>query len=166
MIGDNLMDLKFTKADKKITEIIARLYLRYYSLADIFDYINGKDILEIFYERLEEHIKKIPKDISNIYNVSKGELLKIIKKEDEQGVAILKFKIKDIIERYEDKQEFSKKKINIIKDLKNDIKEIEELLNQEKERVNFSKEEKKNSTIYQMLKKEDYKNLKRMKLDI
>lgn len=160
------MDLKFTKADKKITEIIARLYLRYYSLADIFDYINGKDILEIFYERLEEHIKKIPKDISNIYNVSKGELLKIIKKEDEQGVAILKFKIKDIIERYEDKQEFSKKKINIIKDLKNDIKEIEELLNQEKERVNFSKEEKKNSTIYQMLKKEDYKNLKKIKLNI
>ncbi len=157
------MGFKSTKTDKKVTEIIVRLYLRHYTFADIFDYINGKDILEIFYERLDEHIQEIPKNITNTYNVTKEQVIKIIGNKDKQGTAILKFKLKDIIERYRSKQKASQ---DAIKDLKNDIKEIEELLVKKKTRLHFSEEEKNNCIIYQMLKNEDYENLKKIKLKI
>ena len=160
------MDFKPTKTDKKITEIMTKLYLRHYSFADIFDYINGKDILEIFYKRLDKHIQIIPKNITNTYNITKEEMIRIIKNKDKKGTAILKFKIKDIIERYDRKQEFSKNKIKVINDLENDIKELEELLVNNKRKVNFLEEEKNNCMLYQILKNEDYEKLKTIKLDI
>ena len=157
------MEFKPTKTDKKITEIMTNLYLRHYSFADIFDYINGKNILEIFFERLDEHIQVIPKNIINTYNVTKEELIRIIKNKDKKGIAILKFKLNDIIKRYKTRKVFSK---NTIKDLKNDIKELEELLVNNKRKVNFSEAEKNNCRLYQILKKEGYENLKKIKLNI
>lgn len=157
------MGFKPTKIDEKITEIMTKLYLRHYTFADIFDYINGKDILEIFCERLDEHIQVVPKNIINTYNVTKEQLFKIIRNKDKKGIAILKFKLNDIIKRYKTKKDFSK---NTIKDLENDIKELEELLLNNKKRVNFSEEEKNNCMLYQILKSEDYENLKKIKLHI
>lgn len=157
------MDFKPTKIDEKITEIMTKFYLRHYTFADIFDYINGKDILEIFCERLDEHIQIVPKNIINTYNVTKEELIRIIKNKDKKGVAILKFKLNDIIKRYKTKKDFSK---NTIKDLENDIKELEELLLNNKKRVKFSEEEKNSCMLYQILKSEDYENLKKIKLHI
>lgn len=157
------MNFKPTKTDKKIAEIMTKLYLRHYTFADIFDYINGKDILEIFYERLNEHIQIIPKNIINTYNVTKEELIGIIKNKDRKGIAIIKFKLNDIIKRYKTKQALSKYDI---KDLENDIKELEELLVNNKKRVNFSEEEKNSCMLYQILKNKDYENLKKIKLHI
>lgn len=157
------MEVKTTKTDKKITEILTKLYLRHYSFADILDYINGKDLLEIFYKRLDEHMKKVPKDITKTYNVTKEQFIKIIKNKDIKGTSILKFKLNDIIERYRISKKHSK---NAIKDLECDIKEIEELLRENRKKVHFQEEGKNSSMLYQMLKNEDYENLKKIKLNI
>lgn len=157
------MELEFKKTDKKIMEIIARLYLRHYNLADIFDYINGKDLLQIFSKRLDEHIQVISKEITDTYNVTKEEFIKIIEKNDKKGAAILKFKINDLIKRYVIKQKNSKK---MIKDLENDIKELEEFLKQDRRIVHFSENEKNNCMLYQVLKNKSYTKLKKVELDI
>lgn len=157
------MELEFKTIDKKIMEIISKLYLRHYSLADIFDYINGKDLLEIFSKRLDEHIQVISKEITDTYNITKEQFIKIIEKSDKKGAAILKFKIKDIIKRYVIKQKNSKK---AIKNLENDIKELEEFLKQEKRIIHFSENEKNDCILYQILKNKSYNNLKKIKLDI
>lgn len=154
------MDFKLKKTDEKIIRIVVGLYLRHYNFADIYDYITGKDILEIFYERLDGHIKKIPQYITDSYKETKEQIFKIIRNKDIKGVAIYKFKIKDIIERYKNTKNFSK---NIVEDLENDMEEMEEILI--KKSVSFSEKEKSNSEIYKMLKNEDYENLKKMKLN-
>ena len=86
------MSVTSTKINKKMAEIMANLYLRHYSFADILDYINGKNILRIYDDRLKEHINNVDEDILKKSNLSKNQVLEIVTKKDAQGIAIIKFK--------------------------------------------------------------------------
>ena len=54
----------------------------------------------------------------------------------------------------------------MIKDLENDIKELEEFLKQDRRIVHFSENEKNNCMLYQVLKNKSYTKLKKVELDI
>ncbi len=149
------MNLEFTETDKHVTEILYSLYMRGYSFADVFDLLNGKDLLYILAKRIKENIDSANRYIRYDFIKSEEEYFSLLKKSNSNKLILIIENLLNILTNIKNPSEEIKASINM---LKNDIIEINLINNKSYKKILIPNNIKVESIIYKILQNTDIIN--------
>lgn len=162
------MEIKFTKTEEKVMEILFSLYLRGYSFADALDILNGTTLNSILARRIKEDISRTNKHMKSTIGIcehSEDEYLCILNSKIENNTENLILELTAILTILGKIKSPSKTTKDLYGKLKSDIKEIKSIITDTCPKITTPENLKTDSCFYQMLQSLSIKQLRKAKLD-